>query len=385
MTLTIVLSALAVVSVLVLIVVVLTRGGLAHPKPERNDQALTLMQQQVDALRKQVGDSLTASTSLISQQMNEVTRQVNQQLGSITQQFQGTTATISQRLDKAAEVIGGVQKGLGELTGATQRIHDVGKDIAQLQEILRAPKLRGGLGELLLSDLIAQILPQDYYELQHKFKSGETVDAIIKLGQGTVPVDAKFPLENFRKLLTSPSDEERLACRKAFGRDVKKHIDDVARKYILPDEGTFDFALLYIPAENVYYETIIKDESFESETISSYALKRKVIPVSPNSFYAYLQAITVGLRGLRIEKQAAQIMAFLQRLNADFARFKDDFALLGRHLVNARSKYEDSEKRLVRFEDKLGSARGDGDTIPHPVPIPDPPQVESPPGQLPLE
>ena len=300
------------------------------------------------------------TTRQVTQQVAENTRQVNQQLGSITQQFQGTTTSISQRLDKAAEVIGGVQKGLGELSVSTQRILDVGKDIAELQQIMRAPKLRGGLGEMMLNDLIAQILPQENYQMQYRFKTGETVDAVIRLGRGMVPVDAKFPLENFRKLQAAGTDEERQALRKAFARDVKKHVDDVARKYILPDEGTLDFALMYIPAENVYYETIIKDDVADVESVAGYALKRKVIPVSPNSFYAYLQAITVGLRGLQIEKQARQIMAFLERLNADFARFRDDFDLLGKHLVNARNKYEDSEKRLVRFEDKLGSARAGG-------------------------
>jgi DNA recombination protein RmuC len=405
----ILLSALTLVALVILIIVM-----LAGRRPAGSDPALGLMQQQVEGLRQQVSESLTSTTSLLTQQMGEmnrqltqqtseanrqvmqlmgettrqvvrqmadVTGQVNQQLGSITQQFQGTTASISQRLDKAAEVIGGVQKGLGELSGSTQRILDVGKDIAQLQQILRSPKLRGGLGELLLTDLIAQILPRENYDLQYRFKSGEAVDAVIRLGRGMVPVDAKFPLENFRKLQTAQSDEERTSCRKAFVRDVKKHIDDVGRKYILPDEGTFDFALVYIPAENVYYETIIKDESSESESIAGYALKKKVIPVSPNSFYAYLQAITVGLRGLQIEKQAQHIMAFLERLNADFGRFRDDFSMLGKHLANARNKYEDSEKRLVRFEDKLSSARsGSAEDTLEP---PEPPAPQSP--QLPLD
>jgi DNA recombination protein RmuC len=379
MTIAIVLSAVSVLLVVALIVVVLTR-----PKPPSNEQTLSLMQQQmnglaansqalsmmqqhVESLRSQVNDSLAANTSLltqqlgevnrqVTQQMSEVTRQVNQQLGSLSQQMQGTNQNISERLDKAAQIIGGVQKGLGELSGSTQRILDVGKDIAQLQEILRAPKLRGGLGELFLGELIGQILPQEYYELQYRFKSGEVVDAIIRLGQGLVPVDAKFPLENFRKLQGATNDEECLSWRKAFLRDVKKHVDDVARKYILPDEGTFDFALMYIPAENVYYEIIIKEDSSEGEAVSAYALKKKVIPVSPNSFYAYLQAIVLGLKGLQIEKQARVIMDTLQALNLDFARFREEFKILGKHLTDARNKYEETEKRLVRLEDKLSGA-----------------------------
>jgi DNA recombination protein RmuC len=289
----------------------------------------------------------------MTQQLGEVNRNVQQQLGALGQQFQGTTDSIGRRLDKAAEVIGGVQKGLGELSGSTQRILDVGRDIAQLQEILRAPKLRGGLGELFLGDLLGQILPREYFALQHRFKTGDIVDATVHLVNRMVPVDAKFPLENFRRLQSAHTDDERMALRRAFSRDVRKHVDDIARKYILPDEGTFDFALMYIPAENVYYETIIKDAA-ENESISDYARAKRVIPVSPNSFYAYLQAIVVGLHGFQIEKRASEIMGLLQRLVADFSRFKEDFETAGRHLANAHNKYDDAGKRLARFEDKLG-------------------------------
>lgn len=352
--LSVVLPAVSIaVSILLLVVVVVL---LRKPKTPPPDQATTLIQQQLESLRTQVATSLATSASQMTQQMSEVTKQVNQQLGNISQQVQGTTEGVSKRLDTAAEVIRGVQRSLGELSGSTQRILDVGKDIAQLQQVLQAPKLRGGLGELFLADLIAQILPQEHYELQHRFKSGEVVDAIIRLGKGIVPVDAKFPLENFRKLQTAQSDDERIALRKQFAKDVKKHADDIARKYILPDEGTFDFALMYIPAENVYYETIIKDDISDTEAISAYALKKKVIPVSPNSFYAYLQAITVGLRGLQIEKQAREIMNLLQALTNDFTRFRDDFELVGKHLANAHAKYDESNKRLDRFGDKLTGA-----------------------------
>jgi DNA recombination protein RmuC len=342
-----------VVSIFLLVTVV---AMLRKPKTTAPDQSLALMQQQLESLRAQVASSLATSASQMMQQMSEVAKQVNQQLGNITQQVQGTTEGVSKRLDTAAAVIGEVKRSLGELGVSNQRILEVGKDIAQLQQILQAPKLRGGLGELFLADLIGQILPREHYELQYRFRSGEVVDAIIRLGKGIVPVDAKFPLENFRKLQSAPTDDERIALRKQFARDVKKHADDIARKYILPDEGTFDFALMYIPAENVYYETIIKDDTAESEAISGYALKKKVIPVSPNSFYAYLQAITVGLRGLQIEKQAREIMNLLQALTNDFTRFRDDFELVGKHLANAHAKYDDSSKRLVRLEDKLTGA-----------------------------
>jgi DNA recombination protein RmuC len=343
---------LLIASVILLLILIIfffyVRTGFDQLK---NNQSLNLMQQQLDGLRKQLGDSLNNNTQIVNQQIAQLTTQINQQLIGVTKQMQDTTGQIGTRLDTAAKVIKDVSQNLGELSKASERIFDVGKDISKLQEILRAPKARGVFGELFLGELLGQIIPQEYYELQHRFKNGEIVDAVVFLGPRLVPIDAKFPLDNFQKMLDSTTDEARKPLRKQFVRDVKKHIDDVARKYILPDEGTFDFALLYIPAENVYYETIIKDE--KEESIAAYALPKRVIPVSPNSFYAYLQAILLGLRGFEIEKRAKEILENLQRLSIDFGKFKEDFETMGKHLTNARNKYEDAEKRLGRFEDKL--------------------------------
>jgi DNA recombination protein RmuC len=264
--------------------------------------------------------------------------------------------TIGDRLDSAVKIVADVHKGLGSLSEASTRIFEVGKDISKLHDILHAPKLRGGLGELLLGDLLAQVLPKQNYVLQKKFASGETVDAVIQLGQGMVPVDAKFPLENFRKLLDAPDENEKKAHRRKFVTDIKKHIDAIATKYILADEGTFDFALMYIPAENIYYETIIKDDcTGENADISTYALQKHVIPVSPNSFYAYMQAIVLGLRGLRVEKSAVEILQQLARLKGDFCRFEEEFEILGKHITNIKNKYDDSAKRLGNFGSKLSA------------------------------
>ncbi len=329
------------------------------------DPTVTLLQQEVMSLRGQLTDAMMRNQETVNQQLGQLTNQVNTQLaqmtnhvnthlGQVTQQLQKSTGDLNTRLDNAARVVQDVSKGLGILSEATKKVFDVGKDIASLQEILRSPKLRGGLGELFLGDLLAQIFPPAYFSLQHKFKSGEAVDAVIRLGKNLVPVDAKFPLENFRRIVETATEEERRTAKKKFITDVKRHIDAISVKYILPDEGTFDFALMYIPAENVYYELIIKDEAADTDkALLSYAFTKRVIPVSPNSFYAYLQTILLGLKGMHVEEQAQEILTGLARLSGDFDRFRTDFDLLGKHLTNVKTKYDDADKKLAKFGDRL--------------------------------
>ena len=281
-------------------------------------------------------------------------RQTNTKIDAISAQLIEAKTLQGQ----TTESFGHIQSSLGRLTEASRHMEEVGKNIAGLSDILRAPKFRGGIGELLLGDLLSQILSPEHYKLQYSFSSGERVDAVVILKVGMVPVDAKFPLESFQRMIASSEGEIQKKHRREFTRAVKGHIDDIAQKYILPDEGTFDFALMYIPAENVYYETIIKDEGLgEERSLLSYALEKRVIPASPNSFYAYLQAIALGLKGLRIEKRAQEIMQYLARLEGDFDRFKDEYDTLGGHIERARKKYDDASKSLGRFEDKLIGAQ----------------------------
>ncbi len=320
------------------------------------DPTIPLLQQEVQSLRGQLSDAMLKNQDTVNQQLASITSQVNAQLGQVTQQLQKSTGDLNTRLDNAAKVVSEVSKGLGGLSEATKKVFEVGKDIASLQEILRSPKLRGGLGELFLGDLLAQILPLAHFTLQHRFKSGEVVDAVIRLGHNLVPVDAKFPLENFKRVIEVSSEEEQRAAKRKFIADVKKHIDAISGKYILPDEGTFDFALMYIPAENVYYELIIRDEAMDTDKgLLNYAFAKRVIPVSPNSFYAYLQTILLGLKGMHIEERAQDILTDLARLSGDFRKFLEEFELVGKHLTNTKSRYDEADKKLAKFEDKLQS------------------------------
>ena len=313
-----ILVGLVAVALLVVLIV------QTRPKPAQPDQSLLMMQQQLSALQQRLdafGENVATT-------------------------LRDSTTSMNTRLDKAAQVVGDLRQQVGQ-------IHEVGKAAAELVNIMRAPKLRGGMGELFLGDLLAQILPAEHYRLQHAFKSGEKVDAAIQIGQRLVPVDAKFPYENFRRVVESTTEAERGVARKQFLRDVKKHIDAIAGKYILPDEGTYDFALMYVPAENVYYETIIKQDAGEEHELLGYALQKRVIPVSPNSFYAYLQTILLGLKGMQVEVRAQEILASLQRLRGDFDRFAENFRLVGKHLTNATGSYADTEKTLTKLDTKL--------------------------------
>lgn len=343
------LTVIGVIFILILIFINRKKG---------DDSGTLMLQQRIDNLNSQM-----------LQQLNAITQQVNERLRENTETVLNTNKTVGDRLDNAARVVNDVNKRLGQLDEANRHIYEVGKDIASLQEILKAPKLRGGLGELFLGDLLSQILPPAHYSLQYAFKTGEKVDAAILLRDSRiVPVDSKFPLENFKRMLETEDQNEKTAANKMFINDVKKHIDKIAKLYILPDEGTFDFALMYIPAENVYYETIVRGEG--EHNLMHYAYDKKVIPVSPNTFYVYLQSILLGLRGLQIERGAKEILQNISRLRVDFNKFSEDFELVGTHLSRARNSYEESTKRLGRFGEKLVSASSD---------IKDEPKVALPP------
>jgi len=322
------------------------------------DPAFLLLQQQMDSLRDQVGRSLDGNVQLVHQQLTSLASQVTSQLNSIASQVSEQVGTGMGLVQKASqhfsERVQEVQARLAQLDEANKRILDVGRSIASLQEILRAPKIRGGLGEFLLGDLLAQIMPAEYFILQHSFKSGERVDAVIRVSQGLVPVDAKFPLENFQKALLAEDDGAKKSFLKLFAADVKKHVEAIATKYILPNEGTCDFALMYIPAENVYYEAFIKDEALgEGKSLREYAFTKHVVPVSPNSFYAYLHTILLGLRGMKVEESAREIIKQLAGLRTPLARFQEEFRKLGRHVEQAKGSFDSAQRQMEKFSDKL--------------------------------
>jgi DNA recombination protein RmuC len=280
----------------------------------------------------------------IQQQIQAVTETLDRRLGDLD-------TKVDSRLKNASEQASQIHERLGKLGEATEQMNDRVKDLARLEQALKPPKARGGFGELLLENLLRDYLPVSHFQLQYGFQGGERVDAVIQV-ERLVPVDAKFPLDNFQRLVEAADESERQAREKDFGRDLKTHIDAIASKYIRPDEGTYDFALMYLPAEAVYYELVCG----RTGKLYSYALEKRVFPVSPTTFTAYLQVIALGLKGLQIEEHAHEVMAYCARLRNDFDRFESDFELVGKHLGNAQTKFGEAEKRLERFGSKLEQA-----------------------------
>jgi DNA recombination protein RmuC len=291
-----------------------------------------------------------SSTQLESRNA-EVDRRLQGLTEAVDRRLADLDTKVDRRLEHASKQTNAIHRQLGDVGRATAQLAEQAKDLGQLQQLLRPPKARGGFGELLLANLLADRLPPSAYSLQHTFRSGERVDAVIRVDK-LVPVDAKFPLDNFERLVDAEDDESRQLHAKAFARDVKIHIDAIASKYIRPDEGTFDFAFMYLPSEAIYYELTCG----KTGALLEYAHDRSVVPVSPSTLVAYLHTIVLGLKGMQIEQHAQEVMAYCAQLQKDFGTFRADFDTIGKHLTHARSKYAEAEKRLDRFEDRLDRA-----------------------------
>lgn len=262
---------------------------------------------------------------------------------TLQQQVHNTNQELGKRLDNAARVVQSVGTEVGKM-------QEIGQSMKELQQIMKSPKLRGNLGEEVMKDLLHQMLPKDGYKMQYKFKSGDTVDAVVKTKNGLIPLDSKFPVENYLAAQKAEDKVEKERLQKQFTKDIKNHVDAIAKKYILPAEDTVDFAIMYVPGESVYYEIITNTE------LANYGEQKKVYLVSPNTFHYFLQTVMVALSGEQIEQQAKQVMVALQAIKGDSAKLGTDLGVLNRHVTNAGKQMENVSTSYQRLGGKIEGA-----------------------------
>jgi len=311
-------------------------------------------EEQAGVLRQEM-QGLVVEQAKTATQIGQLATLLTQQLGQVTQQLQsgvadtGKLATAAQRavseqLKASTEMLGNIRQQLGEVQQAGRDLSDAARTI---ETVLGGAKTRGSLGELALDRLLSDTLPQASYDLQYRFSTGEAVDAVVRFRDKLLPIDSKFPLEDYRKI-----SEEGEEARRRFAQAVKAHADVIAKKYILPDEGTLDVALMFIPSEGIYYE-LLMTEDFKGVPLDAYCRSKRVFPVSPNTLYAHLRVILTGLRGMQIEENARQLLAGLAGLQKQFETFDEVYQRLGTHLRNAQQSYSEADRKLERARTSL--------------------------------
>jgi len=261
----------------------------------------------------------------------------NQGLALLNQNLQGIEQKINAQLNQLSSHLGGLS--------------EIARGIQSFNEFLKSPKFRGNIGEEVLRDLLEQYFSKKHFVLQYKFKSGERVDAILKTQEGLIPIDAKFPLENFQKWVRA-KEEEKERCFRAFISDVKKHISKISEKYILPEEGTVDFAVMYIPSETIYYEIIRSDID-----LTEYARKKRVYFTSPNSFYYFLKIIMMSMQGAQIQESAKKILKILEAIRVDGEKFAKTLRLVNAHFNNAKNALEQANSEYRNLSSKINETK----------------------------
>lgn len=298
--------------------------------------------------------TLTEWLKSMQSSIDTTTKTLNQALSSTSKNLSDTlqkgNQDLNNRLDNAARLMAQIQRDAGKFS-------ELSLSMKNLQDYLRSPKLRGNIGEEVLKDLISQMFPKNSFFLQHSFKSGDKVDAAIRTDAGLLPIDAKFPAENFQKIIAAENEEGKETARRNFIKDVKKHISDISKKYILPEEGTMDFALMYIPSEPIYYEVVNLPE------LTEFARQNRVYPVSPNTLYANLQVILLSFQGKEIEKRTRQVFALMRAIQKDYSKLSDDLSILNRHVTNSYNQMANVSSGFALMGQKLSSTELLGETV----------------------
>jgi len=303
-----------------------------------------------DALRKEMQSLLAAQSQATAAQISQLAQSLTAQLGQVSQQVQsgmasvGTIATsaqkaVSEQLQASTQMLISVHRQIGEMQQAG---HELSVAAKQIEDVLGGAKTRGTLGELALDRILADTLPRASYDTQFRFSTGEVVDAVVRLNDKLLPIDSKFPLDGYRRLLDRGEE-----CRKDFSQAVRLHAESIAKKYILPGEETLDIALMFVPSEGVYYE-LLRSVDAKGTPLDEYCRALCVVPVSPSTLFAHLKIIFLGLRGMQIEENAKRLLASLSGLKKQMDNFGEVYEKLGTHLRNAQQSYSDADRKLDR-------------------------------------
>lgn len=293
--------------------------------------------------RTQVQPEENQALLMLQNQIQEISRMVDAKLGESARMLQ-TQFTAS------ANIIRDVTERLTKLDETNRQVIGFADQLNKLQDVLQNPKQRGVLGEYYLESVLKNVLPPSAYQMQYEFRDGTKVDAAIFVKDKVIPVDSKFSLENYNRLLETKPGEERNRLEKVFRQDLKNRMDETA-KYVKPEEGTMEFAFMFIPSEAVFYDILVnKVGTVEAKDLIHYAWSKKVIIVSPTSFLAYLQTVLQGLRALQIEETAKEIIKRVEELGRHIANYEIYMRKLGTHLGTAVNTYNMAYKELSKVD-----------------------------------
>ena len=350
-------SAVIVVALLVLWLVL---------QSSQSRQKSGAIESQMNELRRDLQTIATSQASSTGQ-LETIAKGVALRLDSVTPALQDaiknsaqiTGQMTSDAQSKMADELKNTREQIVQIQRQLGEVQQAGKQMSQtaqtLEGILGGAKSRGSLGEVTLERLLEDSLPSTQYAMQYRFSSGEVADTVIKLrDKKLMAIDSKFPLDAYRRISTE-GDE----ARRAFIIAVKGHADAITRKYIVPDEGTLDVALMFVPSESVYYE-LLQTQDAKGQPLDAYCREKKVIAVSPNTLYAHLCVISMGLRGLQMEENAKRLLENLSGMEKQMEKFADKFSTLGTHLKNAQQSYSESDKLFEKVHNTLETMLGAG-------------------------
>lgn len=304
-----------------------------------------LMLDLLESLRKEVGEAGEKNRKEVQERLDKISETFQKSLSS-------SSFTLQRQFKDSARIIAEVTQKLTKLDETNTQVLNFSKQLQSLENILKNPKQRGILGEYYLETMLSNVLPPNHYQMQYKFKNGEVVDAVIFNKDKLIPIDAKFSLEKYNKIMEEKDELRRQELEKEFKLDIKNRIDETS-KYIRPQEGTMDFAIMYIPAEGIYYNLLIYKVgsiSVSAHNLLEYAFKRRVIIVSPISFFAYLQTVLQGLRGLQVEESIKDIVKNIEELNKHLITHDEYLQKLGSNLGTTVNMYNAAYKEFKKVD-----------------------------------